>query len=144
MPQTPQLALLEVRETQVPPQSVMPVGHWQTPAWQVCPPAVEQSAPHPPQLALLVCRLTQAPPQTVGAEVLQHVPLLQSLVQVVPLSHMPLFAQLTGVFPSQSTDAGKHSPVHWPPAQTYGQVTFETVRRSGPQVTLVLVPVQYE
>ena len=75
--------------------------------------------------------------QFVGVEALQQVPLLQSPVQAVPLSHRPLVAQLSGICPLQSRDEGTHSPVHWPEEQTKGQVSPETVRRSGPQVTLV-------
>jgi hypothetical protein len=118
LPQAPQLARLEVRETQVPSQSVIPAAHWQTPARQDFPPAVEQTAPQAPQLARLVCKSTQAVPQTVGAAVPQHTPLLQSPVQVVPCNQVPLVAQLVGVLPSQATDEGTHSPAHWPAVQT--------------------------
>jgi hypothetical protein len=89
-------------------------------------------------LALLVCGSTHVPLQFVGVEALQQVPLLQSPVQAVPLSHMPLVAQLRGIWPLQSRDDGTHSPAHWPVAQTKGQVSPETVSRSGPQVTLVV------
>jgi hypothetical protein len=90
----------------------MPTGHWQTPARQLFPPAVEHTAPQPPQLLLLFCTSTQVPPQLVAAEAEQHVPLLQSPAQVVPRNHVPLVAQLSGVCPSQSRDDGAHSPVH--------------------------------
>jgi hypothetical protein len=93
--------------------------------------------PHPPQLALLLCRLTHVPLQFVGVATPQQLPFMQSPAQAVPLSHIPLVAQLTGVCPLQSRDDGTHSPVHWPAVQTKGHVSLETVKRSGPQVTLV-------
>ena len=94
--------------------------------------------PQPPQLVLLVCRSTHVPLQFEGVEALQQVPLLQSPAQAVPLNHVPLVAQLSGICPLQSRDDGTHSPVHWPAVQTYGQVSPQTVSRSGPQVTLVV------
>ena len=130
--------LLVVSDTQVPLQSVMPVEHWQRPVRQLFPPVVEHTVPHPPQLALLVCRSTQAPAQLVGAALPQQVPLLQSPAQAVPRNHVPLVAQLSGVWPSQSRDEGEHSPVHWPALQTNGQSSLDVLRRSGPHVILVL------
>jgi hypothetical protein len=50
-PQPPQLfGLLWVfTQTAGLPQASVPVGHWQTPAWQERPPV--QATPHAPQLA---------------------------------------------------------------------------------------------
>ncbi len=59
-PQAPQLVLLVCVFTQVPPQSVWPVGQPQRPAVQVWPPP--QRTPQAPQLRLFVCRSMQAAP----------------------------------------------------------------------------------
>ncbi len=69
LPQAPQLARSVSAETQRPPQTTWPVGHW---VWQV--PITQASArpqarPQEPQLAGSSCRLTQLPPQVVRGDV---------------------------------------------------------------------------
>jgi hypothetical protein len=61
VPHAPQLFSSFVRSTQVPLQSVRPVGQVQVPAWHILPP--EHLLPHAPQLSLSVWRLTQTPGQ---------------------------------------------------------------------------------
>jgi hypothetical protein len=51
LPQLPQLALLEVRFTQLLLQSDCPLGQVQAPVTQVC--VLTQAVPHRPQLAVL-------------------------------------------------------------------------------------------
>jgi hypothetical protein len=61
VPQAPQFVPLVVRSTQVPAQSVRPVGqpeHW--PATHAAPPV--QAVPQAPQFCESVCRFTQLRP----------------------------------------------------------------------------------
>lgn len=64
LPQAPQFIALVWVSTHVPSHSAWPVGHVQTPATQLEPPA--QACPQPPQLPLSVCVFTQEPLQLVG------------------------------------------------------------------------------
>jgi hypothetical protein len=88
MPQPPQLAPLDMVETQVPLQFVSPPWHWHMPATQASP--VLHAVPHFPQLATSVWTFTHKPPQASCPAVGQlHLPATQAWVLPQGRSHNP-------------------------------------------------------
>jgi hypothetical protein len=91
-PQAPQFAGLVAVSTQVPPQSVVPVGQPQAPPMQTLPPL--QVVPQAPQLALSDLVSTHEPPQLVRvpAQLAPQVPTEQTWPAVQAVVHEPQWA----------------------------------------------------
>jgi len=83
----PQLALSTSVFTQVPMQSVRPLGHSQEPSAHICP--AGQAVPHMPQFAASVITFTQTPPQSVVSVGHAQAPEEQLCPAGQAMPHMP-------------------------------------------------------